>query len=76
MRLLLTWLLGVPLMVCGMVLARAALLPQRPAVEARPPVAVVQVRRSCPGQDEQHGVRLTIPQQRHIVPCDSLAIED
>lgn len=80
MRLVMTWLLGVPLMVCGMVLAHAALVTQPPVAEVRPLVAEVRPllvhERSCAGQDEQHGVRPAVTQQRHMLACDPLAIED
>lgn len=71
MRLLLTWLLGVPLLVGSMVLARAALAPaprdtlQHPAVTAQ----------ACLREMELDRVPPVVPEQRHRRACDALAIK-
>jgi hypothetical protein len=71
MRLLLTWLVGVPLLVCSMVLARAALVPapaytmEAPAINARACLRKMQLDR----------VPLVVPDQRNRRACDALAIQ-
>ena len=74
MKLLLTWLVGVPALVAAMVLARAV-SPQglRAAPPAPPPQA--RVIDSCRGQLDLHKVLPAVPHQRHRVACDRVAIQ-
>jgi len=71
MRLLLIWLLGVPLMVGSMVLARAALLPVQRAIADSTELAA----RACLGEEELHRVSPAIAQQRHGRACNRLSVE-
>ncbi len=71
MKLLLIWLLGVPMLVGTMVLARAALAPAQP-VQRADATAVVE---ACLRHAEYHLVPVAIAQQRHARACNALAIQ-
>jgi hypothetical protein len=71
MRLLLIWLLGVPLLVGTMVLARAALVPMQRGISDSTELAA----RACLREEELHGVAPAITQQRHRRACDRLSVE-
>lgn len=70
MRLLLTWLLGVPLLVGSMVLARAALAPA-PRHTVQQPVITAQ---ACLQKMEFNRMPLVVPQQRNRGACDIATI--
>lgn len=72
MRLVLTWLLGVPLLVGSMVLARAAFIPEArttPSAHHEPQV------NSCLPEPEQHNVRPAVAQQGNNTACNARAVE-
>lgn len=71
MKLLLTWLLGVPLLVGSMVLAREALAPERRESLQRTEV----VARQCLRQEQFDRVPPSISEQRHRLACDRRAIQ-
>lgn len=74
MRLVLTWLLGVPLLVGSMVLARAAFVPAPSA----PPSALqsqATAGQTCSSENEQHRVAPAIAQQGNDMACGALAVK-
>ena len=78
-RLLFTWLLGVPALVLAMVLARAmspqglqAAQPARAVV--RPPVAAAAPS-PCPRKDQVDPVRSLVAKYGKLVACDRRAVQ-
>ena len=70
MKLLLTWLLGVPALVGAMVLARAT-SPQG----FSPPRETSHAATSCVRQDQFDHVRPMVSKQRHGITCDRRTVE-
>jgi hypothetical protein len=68
MKLLMTWLLGVPALVLAMVLARA-MSPQGMQV------AEAATLSSCPGQLDLHHVGTTVVKQGHRAACNTHAVQ-
>ena len=68
MRLLLAWLLGVPLLVGCMVLARASLLPE--ATTREPAPTELTATSGCLGQAHHHHVAPAVIRQRHRDACE------
>ncbi len=73
MKLLLTWLVGVPALVAAMVLARANLADVVQSSSRIPVQATLQA--SCPGQVDLHNVPGTIATDRNGVACNRLAVQ-
>lgn len=71
MRLFLTWLLGVPLLVAAMVVARA-MTPQ--GLEVRPRMAAV-AQSVCVGKRHIETVAQVVVRNRHRVACDTRSIQ-
>ncbi len=71
MRLVLIWLVGVPLLVGTMVLARAALVPAQRGIADNTELAAS----TCLLEKELHRVSPAITQQRHRRTCDRLSVE-
>jgi hypothetical protein len=74
MKLLLTWLVGVPVLVASMVLARA-LSSQGMRAPARTPPPQVQQLASCRGQLDLDKMLPAVPDHRYGIACDRLAIQ-
>lgn len=72
MKLVLTWLLGVPLLVGSMVLARAALVP---SVQQENPEVTATGAGSCTGQTDQHVVLDSVTKDGNRGACEPLAIQ-
>lgn len=67
MKLFLTWLLGVPVLVLAMVMARA----MTPRGLDEQPRAVASARQSpCPRQGELKHVDSVVTKDGHRIPCD------
>ena len=65
MKLILTWLVGVPLLVASLVAMPAVsriVTPDRSA-------------RECLLDDQQYGMALTVPDQGHFISCNGRAIK-
>lgn len=78
MRLLFTWLLGVPVLVLAMVLARAMSpnglqAAQRAPVVARAPAAAVAS--TCPRQDQINPARSLVTQDGKRIACDRRTVQ-
>jgi len=73
MKLLLTWLVGVPALVAAMVLARANLASVMQASSRLPAQATLQA--SCPGQADLHQVAGAVATDRNGVACNRLAVQ-
>lgn len=71
MRLVLTWLVGVPILVFAMVLARA-MSPQ--GLQAAQPEAA-RAASACPGQRDVDRVAVTVAKDGHRVACDRNATD-
>lgn len=74
MKLVLTWLLGVPLLVGSMVLARAALIPSQAQAEIAE-LATAPASQSCPGQSDQHAVLHSVAKDGDRRACEPLSVE-
>lgn len=76
MKLLLTWLVGVPALVAAMVLARAV-SPQGLRAAPRMPPTPTQSREaaSCRGQLKFDKMLPAIADQRHRVACHRMAVQ-
>jgi hypothetical protein len=74
MKLLLTWLVGVPALVAAMVVARAV-SPQGMRAVPRTPAPQARELASCRGQLDLDKVLTTVPDHRHRVACDRVAIQ-
>ncbi len=72
MKLLLTWLVGVPALVAAMVLARANLADMVPP--SRLPVRAT-LQASCPGQADLHQVAGTVATDRNGIACNRLTVQ-
>ena len=68
MRLVLTWLVGVPVLVLSMVLARSEFL-QSPELEAR-----AEPKSVCLRQGETHDVAMSVSNQGYRLSCDRRTI--
>jgi hypothetical protein len=78
LKLFLTWLLGVPVLVLAMVVARAMSpygLQAAPRTETQPPKAVIASVAPCTWQDDLHEVRPLVAQDPHRIACDLLTIK-
>lgn len=75
MKLLLTWLVGVPTLVAAMVLARAVSPQGMRATPPRAPPAQARAVASCRGQLDLDKMLAPVPDQRHRVACHRVAIQ-
>lgn len=75
MKLLLAWLVGVPALVAAMVLARAVSPQGMRAAPLRTPPAQARAVDSCRGQLDLDKVPATVPDQRHRVACNRVAVQ-
>lgn len=77
MRLVLAWLLGVPLLVGSMVLARAAFAPPPPvhALQAQTHEPARAEISGCLAQRDDDGVAPAVLQERDRIACEALAIQ-
>lgn len=73
MKLLLTWLVGVPALVAAMVLARANLADVVQSSSRLPPRATLQA--SCTGQADLHHVAGPVAKDRNGIACNRLAVQ-
>ncbi len=73
MKLLLTWLVGVPALVAAMVLARANLAGLVQASARLPMQATLQA--SCAGQADFHQVARAIATDGNVLACNRLAVQ-
>lgn len=74
MKLLLTWLLGVPALVLVMVLARA-MTPQGFGHGLDAQAGVPLKSGSCPGEQQLHDMSLLVTQQGNRVSCNVHSVE-
>jgi hypothetical protein len=74
MKLLLTWLVGVPALVAAMVLARA-MSPQGLRVPARPAPAQASEVALCQGQLDLDKMLPAVPDHRHRIACHRMTIQ-
>jgi hypothetical protein len=73
MKLLLTWLVGVPALVAAMVLARANLADVMQSSSRLPSQATLQA--SCSGQANFHHVAGTVATDRNGVACNRVTVQ-
>jgi len=74
MKLFLTWLLGVPVLVLVMVLARA-LSPQGFGNGFSAQAGTPAASGSCPREQQLHDVAPLVTQQRNQVSCDGRSVQ-
>ena len=75
MRLVLTWLLGVPLLVGSMVLARAAFVPAPPSAPPSALQSQATPGHTCSSEKEQHRVAPAVAQHGNDMACGALSVK-